>query len=239
MNALATMSAVQTMSSREIADLCEKRHDNVMRDIRDMLAQLHGEGDALKFEGVYRGANGEDRLCFHLPKRETLILVSGYKLDLRAKIIDRWQELEAQQTVHLLPRDYATALRALADETEKAQELEAQARALTAQIEHDAPKVAFAEQVEMAPDAITIAQAAKLLGTGRNRLSAKLREIGWLTRLGEPYQHRIEAGMLDVRIGSWDHPDKGLQRSVTALITGKGIARLDVILADWLARQRK
>jgi Rha family phage regulatory protein len=86
----------QTMSSREIAELTGKRHDNVMRDARGMLVELYGENDLLRFEGVYQGGNGERRPCFNLPKRETLILVSGYDLAMRAKIIDRWQELETQ-----------------------------------------------------------------------------------------------------------------------------------------------
>jgi len=213
-----------TMSSREIADLCDKRHDNVMRDIREMLVQLHGEGGLLKFEGVYRGGNGESRPCFNLPKRETLILVSGYKLELRARIIDRWQELEAAVPAFVLPKDFASALRALADESEKSAALEAKVQA-------DAPKVAFAEQVEVAPDAISISQAAKLLGTGRNRLLQRLREMGWVTRVGEPYQDKITAGLLDVKIGSWEHPQKGLQRSVTPLVTGKGLARLHRIIS--------
>jgi Rha family phage regulatory protein len=82
------------MSSREIAELTGKRHDNVMRDIRAMLVELHGESDLLRFEGVYSGGNGESRPCFNLPKRETLILISGYSIVMRARIIDRWQELE-------------------------------------------------------------------------------------------------------------------------------------------------
>ena len=46
--------AIQTMSSREIVDLCEKRHDHVLRDVRSILEEA-GIG-ALKFEGTYLDA---------------------------------------------------------------------------------------------------------------------------------------------------------------------------------------
>ena len=95
MNAIINGIGEQTMSSREIADLCEKRHDHVIRDIREMLIQLHGEEGLPKFGASYINAQNKVQPCFNLPKRETLILVSGYNLTVRAKIIDRWQELEA------------------------------------------------------------------------------------------------------------------------------------------------
>lgn len=86
-----------TMSSREIADLCDKEHRNVMRDIRAMLVELHGEGGLLNFEHTqHNPQNGQHYPIFRLPKREALILVSGYRTDIRAKIIDRWMELEAE-----------------------------------------------------------------------------------------------------------------------------------------------
>lgn len=40
-------------SSMEIAELTGKRHDNVMRDIRAMLVELHGEGGLLSFEDTH------------------------------------------------------------------------------------------------------------------------------------------------------------------------------------------
>lgn len=85
-------NAPLTMSSLEIAELTGKRHADVMRDVRSMLIQLLG--DERKFASVYNDAKGEQRPCFNLPKRECLILVSGYDIKLRARIIDRWQELE-------------------------------------------------------------------------------------------------------------------------------------------------
>ena len=86
-----------TMSSVEIAELLGKRHNNVARDIRKMLADL--EKDVLKFEHIFLDKYGREQLAFALPRRECFILISGYSVKLRAKIVDRWMELEAKQAV--------------------------------------------------------------------------------------------------------------------------------------------
>jgi hypothetical protein len=86
-----------TMDSREIATLSGKDHKNVCRDIRAMLEEMNIDG--LKFESVYVGGNGEERKCYLLPKRECLILATGYHVQLRAKIIDRWADLESGNAV--------------------------------------------------------------------------------------------------------------------------------------------
>ena len=90
---IQTIGAVRTMSSREIAELTGKEHFHVMRDIRAMLAEL--QVDESTFGCSYKDSTGRLQPAFQLPKRECLILVSGYSLALRARIIDRWQELEA------------------------------------------------------------------------------------------------------------------------------------------------
>ena len=82
------------MSSREIAELTGKDHRNVLRDIDAMLAEL--EIDVLSFEHIYLDSMNREQREFILPKRETLILVSGYSALMRAKIIDRWQDLETR-----------------------------------------------------------------------------------------------------------------------------------------------
>ena len=89
---LTIMNQTQTMSSREIAELTGKEHKNVLRDIREMLEGL--EINLAQFSAQYKDSSGKQNLLFNLPKRECLILVSGYNIQLRAKIIDRWQELE-------------------------------------------------------------------------------------------------------------------------------------------------
>ncbi len=92
MNKLVNIDFNLTMNSLEVAKLTGKRHDHVLADIRKMLDELGIQ--PTPFSGVYKDQQLIDRPCYNLPKRETLILVSGYSIELRSRIIDRWQELE-------------------------------------------------------------------------------------------------------------------------------------------------
>ena len=86
-----------TMSSLEIAELTGKQHRHVKRDIEKMLSDL--QLDIPKFGQVSTNEQNQQVSSYQLPKRECLILVSGYSTKLRAKIIDRWLELEAKLSV--------------------------------------------------------------------------------------------------------------------------------------------
>lgn len=74
--------------------------------------------DASSFAHNYLDALNRTQSEFLLPKRETTILVSGYSVVLRARIVDRWMELEEQARstpiVPALPTNYVEALKALA-----------------------------------------------------------------------------------------------------------------------------
>jgi len=85
-----------TMSSLEIAVMCNKEHRNVMADIKTMFEQL--EIQPAEFSADYKDSRGRTYPCFNLDKEMSLTLVTGYSVVLRHKIIKRWQELENQLT---------------------------------------------------------------------------------------------------------------------------------------------
>ena len=82
------------MSTVEIAKLTSKDHKNVLADTRTMFKQLGL--DVLNFQQIYLDDYKREQTCYHLPYRETQILVTGYSVEHRAKVIDRWLELEQQ-----------------------------------------------------------------------------------------------------------------------------------------------
>lgn len=95
MKALMAVGQVLTMSSREIADLTGKDLSHVNRDIRAMLDALvdDPELDHVREDKDARGYT----TAFHLGRELTYTLMAGYSVQLRRKVIARWQELEAQQ----------------------------------------------------------------------------------------------------------------------------------------------
>lgn len=105
-----------TMSSREIATLCDKRHSDVKRDISVMSEQL--ELDMSKFAHIYLDTQNRQQTEYLLDKDTCLCLVTGYNAKLRMAIIKRWQELEQLNTptdpllmiAHMAQQAYETKL---------------------------------------------------------------------------------------------------------------------------------
>lgn len=84
-----------TMSSREIANVTGKRHDNVKRDIVAMLKDL--KVDALNFEDIYLDGRNREQVHYMLDREHTDCLLTGYSAPMRMRVIRRWCELEQQQ----------------------------------------------------------------------------------------------------------------------------------------------
>lgn len=112
-----------TMSSREIATLCDKEHRNVCRDIEKLNFEYEKLG-MLKIEHTpyIHEQNGQTYQEYHLTKEQTIDLITGYRVDIRIKINRRWQELE-QLLPKQVPQTYSEALRELADSWDREQAL--------------------------------------------------------------------------------------------------------------------
>ncbi len=100
---LPEASKPETMSSLEIAQLTGKRHDNVMRDIKDMLEQLNI--DVLSFEDTYvHPQNKQTYPCYNLNEELTLTLTSGYSIPQRHAIIREWQAHRRGELIDYQPQ---------------------------------------------------------------------------------------------------------------------------------------
>lgn len=110
-----------TMSSEEIADVCGARHNDVVETIE----RLFGKGVLRESRKTTRRVKpkggGRPKDVYDLTKRDSLVVVSGYDDEVRAKLIDRWIELETTTTSAVSLPDFtnpAAAARAFAEQYE-------------------------------------------------------------------------------------------------------------------------
>ncbi len=219
----------QVMSSREIAELTGSSHDNVLKTIRGLVAK--GVVSANDTPYVHP-QNGQVYREFLLSQRDTLVVVSGYSVELRARIIDRWQQLEAQVGQFQIPATYAEALQAAADQARENQTLKLV-------ILDQEPKVAAIRRLAAAGGAICISDAAKQLQMQPTRLFKWLEQNRWIFHRGgskrwTAYQPRINDGLMVHKVTALA-PDSetGAERaSFQPLITPKGLARLAVLMQE-------
>ena len=209
---LVTSSAI-TMSSQQIADLVNSRHDKVKQSIERLVARgviaQPPMGDGAK------SGNGVVSREYLVCKRDSFVVVAQLSPEFTAALVDRWQELESSAQ-EVKPLTHLETARLLVSSLEQ---IEQQAQ----QLAIAAPKVEFVDKYVEAIGLKGFRQVAKLLGAKENALRAFLCMNKILYRLGSewvPYANHIDAGRFEVKTGASDTGHAFNQ----AKFTPKGVA---------------
>lgn len=135
---------------------------------------------------TYKDTKGEERNMYILNKKACLLLASGYDVILRAKIINRWEELETKERTggFVVPQTFSQALMLAARQQE---EIEKQKAALVQQgneiiklsneITSMRPKAEYYDKIMSCTDSIDITQVALDYGMSARALNKKLHEL--------------------------------------------------------------
>lgn len=201
-------SSVLTMSSREIADLVESRHDSVKRTIE----RLQDKG-LIQLTPMVEVKNhlGQIVTEYQLIKRDTYVVVAQLSPEFTARLVDRWQELENQQMPQI-PQTLSEALRLAADQAEQ---IEKQNLLL----EQQRPKVEFVQRYVEVGTTKSLRETAKILKMPERTMIDCLVGDGLLFRQSGnllPYQKYHAKGLFDVKTGTTEHGHNYTQTRVTS-----------------------
>jgi len=239
----------QTLSSREIAEFTGKNHKDVMRAIRKMeesWIEVNGRNFALV---EYVDGKGQKRPEYLLTKKESLYIATKFNDIARARLINRWEELE-QQAVNNQFQIPTTLSGALLLASQQAEQIEQQQLLLqqtnnqlqavstkvneqASQLQEQAPKVVFADAVIDKGDSCLVGHLATLITQagftiGQNRLFQLLRDLGYLGCIGEkknkPLQHAIEDGLFELKYSEYLDNNGNKKMTTVTKVTPKGQA---------------
>jgi phage regulator Rha-like protein len=218
-------SAPLTMSSREIADLLGKRHDKVKQSI-ERLAERDAIGQPPMGDDLYTDTQGKERTIsvYQLEKRDSYVVVAQLSPEFTARLVDRWQELEAHVAKPAIltgPQLMAAAL----IEADATMQMQAQ------QIEDMREDVAAHERLTKADGSLTTTEAAKNLGVRPKDLFQWLSNNRWIyKRPGAPnwlgYQTRCNTGDLEHKTTTVLRADGSEKITEQVRVTAKGLAKL-------------
>lgn len=229
---LSMQNGEPVVSSRQIAENFEKRHDHVMRDIEDIMRGLPKNGDTPMFyktEYIHE-QNGQTYPMYLMNRDGFTLLAMGFTgkaaLEWKLKYIAAFNEMEKKLTEQpQLTRSQllATALIAAHEELEEKDK----------QIAELTPKGVFADAVSASSQSILVGEMAKLLSQngiqmGQNRLFQWLRENGYLikdrkrTDYNMPTQKSMELRLFEIKETSIAHSDGHTSINKTPKVTGIG-----------------
>ncbi|WP_150295358.1 Rha family transcriptional regulator [Pseudomonas extremaustralis] len=225
------------MSSREIADLVEARHNDVIATIERLFAK-----NLLRSSRKSRreSTGGRPIDVYDLIERDTHLVVAGYSDEHRAKVIDRWQELESSvgRVIATLPNfaDPVAAARAWADQVE-------QKNLLSVEVQAQATKIHSLEN--LFKEGMTHTQFCKgLNGVNVMQVGNYLESRSWLYNESKSgTRHRVGSYARDKYMTEHQHEvtphGKDPFISYTPILLKKGATRLyDLYLAGELPMKK-
>lgn len=217
MNGLTVMNETMTMSSREIAALTGKPHNDILKAIRAMEPAWQRVTEGKFSLSNYIDSTGRTLPMYKLTKKECLYVATKFNDDARAMLIVRWEELE-RANQFTIPQTFSEALTLAA---KQAEQIEQQQKQLT----EAKPKVEFYEAVTGSSDTVDMATVAKVLnmGMGRNKLFELLRNKGILTERNQPYQKYVDYGWFRQIESSYNKPDGSTCINIKTVVYQKGI----------------
>lgn len=223
-----------TMSSREIADLTGSTHDNVLKTVRSLVDRGVVSGNETPY---VHPQNGQTYSEFKLDYRNTMVVVSGYTPELRARIIDRWMELEGQTRATVDPMTLLndpTAMRGLLlSYSEKVLALEGKVEAMAGDVQ-------ALDRIAKSDGSLCLTDAAKAMQARPKDFIGYLRQHGWIyKRAGSDhyigYQARVQSGDLEHKVTTVLRPDGSEKITEQVKVTPKGLAKLAKLFGPRIA----
>lgn len=238
MESIAQNKIASTMNSVEIAELVGSRHDNVKRAIERL-----AKSEVIQLPPLERVENKQslsqnkfaDAYIFsgEKGKRDSIIVVAQLCPEFTARLVDRWQELEAKVATFTLPNfaDPVEAARAWADEVEQRRIAKQEVIALQSKVEETKPVVEAYGRIALADGSLNMTETAKTLQVRPIDLRRWLLANRWIYRrngsknwLG--YQDRVQSGLVEHKINTYEKDDGSQGISEQVRITPKGITVL-------------
>lgn len=164
---LVSMQQNATMSSCEMAELCNKRHDSVKRTIENLsdksIIDLPQSVEYL--DSLNRPAHE-----YLIGKRDSYVVVAQLSPEFTGRLVDRWQELESKPAQPMMDLSNPEWLRsALLNYSEQVITLSQEVKTLNQAI----------DTITSGASDIKFQQASKILGVTQSVLAAWLREHKW------------------------------------------------------------
>lgn len=101
---------MQTINSKEVAEMLGKRHDNFMRDIRKYIASLEEEAPKYFTEGTYKNGLGKPCSCYEITLAGCELIagriIGAKSTAFREKYLQIFQPEELTEEVKEVPEDY-------------------------------------------------------------------------------------------------------------------------------------